>query len=108
MQPQAQKETYEVLITMFQFFRDNADMIATGGRGDREIFIYKASKTGKFAKQHCLRGHTGWIIQLLFDTENHLLSGSEDATIRLWHVLSGKPSPISGIRIIHDGYCDNL
>ena len=65
-------------------------MIATGGRGDREIFIYKASKTGKFAKQHCLRGHTGWIIQLLFDTENHLLSGSEDATIRLWHVLSGK------------------
>ena len=56
-------------------------MIATGGRGDREIFVYKASKAGKFAKQHCLRGHTGWIIQLLFDTENHLLSGSEDATI---------------------------
>ena len=65
-------------------------MIATGGRGDREIFVYKASKAGKFAKQHCLRGHTGWIIQLLFDTENHLLSGSEDATIRLWHVGSGK------------------
>ena len=64
-------------------------MIATGGRGDREIFVYKASKAGKFAKQHCLRGHTGWIIQLLFDTENHLLSGSEDATIRLWHVGSG-------------------
>ena len=65
-------------------------MIATGGRGDREIFVYKASKAGKIAKQHCLRGHTGWIIQLLFDTENHLLSGSEDATIRLWHVGSGK------------------
>ena len=65
-------------------------MIATGGRGDREIFVYKASKAGKFTKQHCLRGHTGWIIQLLFDTENHLLSGSEDATIRLWHVGSGK------------------
>ena len=65
-------------------------MVATGGRGDLEIFVYKASKTGKFAKQHCLRGHTGWIIQLLFDTENHLLSGSEDATIRLWHVVSGK------------------
>ena len=68
----------------------DTDMVATGGRGDREIFVYKASKTGKFAKQHCLRGHTGWIIQLLFDTENHLLSGSEDATIRLWHVVSGK------------------
>jgi len=66
------------------------DMIATGGRGDREIFVYKASKAGKFTKQHCLRGHTGWIIQLLFDTENHLLSGSEDATIRLWHVGSGE------------------
>lgn len=65
-------------------------MIATGGKGDREIFVYQASKEGKLTKMHCLRGHTGWIIQLLFDTENHLLSGSEDATIRLWHLTSGE------------------
>ena len=32
--------------------------------------LVEKGKTGKFAKQHCLRGHTGWIIQLLFDTEN--------------------------------------
>ena len=35
------------------------DVIATGGKGDREIFIYKASNLGKLTKQHCLRGHTG-------------------------------------------------
>ena len=65
-------------------------MIATGGKGDREIFVYKAGKAGKLTKLHCLRGHTGWIIQLLFDTEDHLLSASEDATIRLWHLVSGE------------------
>ena len=32
---------------------------------------------------------SGWIIQLLFDTEDHLLSGSEDATIRLWDLVTG-------------------
>ena len=31
----------------------------------------------------------GWIIQIIFDTEDHLISGSEDATIRLWHLVSG-------------------
>merc|ERR1712223_1316355 len=65
------------------------NLVATGGKGDREIFVYKASKLGKLSKQHCLRGHTGWIIQIIFDTEDHLISGSEDATIRLWHLVSG-------------------
>ena len=32
---------------------------------------------------------TGWIIQLIFDSEDHLVSGSEDATIRLWDLISG-------------------
>ena len=32
---------------------------------------------------------SGWIIQIIFDTEDHLISGSEDATIRLWHLVSG-------------------
>ena len=41
------------------FFSENVDTIATGGKGDREIFVYKASKLGKLSKQHCLRGHTG-------------------------------------------------
>ena len=31
----------------------------------------------------------GWIIQLIFDSEDHLVSGSEDATIRLWDLISG-------------------
>ena len=82
------------------------DTVATGGKGDREIFVYKANKAGKLTKLHCLRGHTGkqtadivnkqltlmilgWIIQLLFDTEDHILSGSEDATIRLWDLVTG-------------------
>ena len=84
------------------------DTVATGGKGDREIFVYKANNAGKLTKLHCLRGHTGtsfwhensnflsdfqifsgWIIQLLFDTEDHLLSGSEDATIRLWDLVTG-------------------
>ena len=41
-----------------QIFSD-VDTIATGGKGDREIFVYKATKAGKFTKKHCLRGHTG-------------------------------------------------
>jgi len=68
---------------------DESDVIATGGKGDREIFVYKSSKLGKLTKTHCLRGHTGWIIQLIFDSEDHLVSGSEDATIRLWDLISG-------------------
>ena len=35
------------------------DTVATGGKGDREIFVYKANKAGKFTQLHCLRGHTG-------------------------------------------------
>ena len=44
------------------FFSENVDTIATGGKGDREIFVYKASKLGKLSKQHCLRGHTGMYV----------------------------------------------
>ena len=35
------------------------DTVATGGKGDREIFVYKANNAGKLTKLHCLRGHTG-------------------------------------------------
>ena len=35
------------------------DTVATGGKGDREIFVYKGNKAGKLTKLHCLRGHTG-------------------------------------------------
>jgi WD40 repeat protein len=38
----------------------------------------------------------GWIIQLLFDTEDHLISGSEDATIRLWDLVTG-----DAIHVVH-------
>ena len=41
------------------FYSDESDVIATGGKGDREIFVYKSSKLGKLTKTHCLRGHTG-------------------------------------------------
>ncbi len=68
---------------------DQEEMVATGGKGDREIFVYKSS-TGKLTQMHCLRGHNGWIIQLLFDQQSHLLSASEDTTIRLWHLVSGE------------------
>ena len=48
----------EMLFLKWLIFSET-DVIATGGKGDREIFIYKASNLGKLTKQHCLRGHTG-------------------------------------------------
>ena len=71
----------ETCLKMSRFFRDS-DTIATGGRGDHEVFIYKATKVGKLSRQHCLKGHSGWIIQIVFDTQNHILTASEDTTIR--------------------------
>ncbi len=32
---------------------------------------------------------TGWIIQLIITGEDQLVSGSEDATIRVWDLLTG-------------------
>lgn len=39
--------------------RESTDIVATGGKGDREIFVYEATKSGKLTKLHCFRGHTG-------------------------------------------------
>ena len=41
------------------FFSVNADYVATGGRGDKAIFVYKISKEGKFNRLFKLQGHTG-------------------------------------------------
>ena len=41
------------------FYSENADFIATGGRGDKAIFVYKASNEGKFNRLFKLQGHTG-------------------------------------------------
>jgi len=86
---------------------EKEDFIATGGRGDKAIFVYKSSNEGKFNRLFKLQGHTGWVTQTIFidclkpnstssqepkdeTKENnqqcpkYLLSGSEDGTIKLW------------------------
>ena len=47
---------YQILDFLFY---SEVDTVATGGKGDREIFVYKANNAGKLTKLHCLRGHTG-------------------------------------------------
>ena len=44
---------------MSLFFSENADFVATGGRGDKAIFVYKVSNEGKFNRIFKLQGHTG-------------------------------------------------
>ena len=38
---------------------DAGDLVATGGRGDKAIFVYEASKAGKLQKKLKLEGHSG-------------------------------------------------
>lgn len=39
---------------------------------------------------HTLRGHDGWIRALAVTTDNHLISGGDDGTVRRWSLKSGK------------------
>lgn len=72
--------------------QSKGDVVATGGKGDREIFVYDVSEQGKLSKRHRLQGHKGWIIEiLLLVEEDQLISGSEDATIRIWDLTTGQP-----------------
>ena len=41
------------------FYSEKEDFIATGGRGDKAIFVYKSSNEGKFNRLFKLQGHTG-------------------------------------------------
>ena len=41
--------------------RDDCDIVATGGKGDKALFIYNVSKQGKFSKKYKLEGHKGII-----------------------------------------------
>ena len=57
---------------------------ASGGRGDKSIFLYETDSAGKLWRRAQFEGHEGWVTHLLFLDENLLISGSEDATVRFW------------------------
>jgi len=70
--------------------------VASGGRGDKDIYVYETDVKGKLWRRHKFSGHEGWVTQLLFVSEGSgsskaavLASGSEDAGVRLWCLVRG-------------------
>ncbi len=45
--------------------------VASGGRGDKTIFVYETDEKGKLWRRHKFQGHEGWVTQLVF-AGNHL------------------------------------
>ena len=41
---------------------ESGDIVATGGRGDKAIFIYNSTNAGKLERRHKLHGHAGKIM----------------------------------------------
>lgn len=62
---------------------------ASGGRGDKAIFVYETDAAGKLWRRFRFDGHEGWINHLVFIDESTLVSGSEDADIRIWDLRRG-------------------
>ena len=40
-------------------FRDNCDLCATGGKGDKALNVYNVSRQGQLTRKHKLQGHKG-------------------------------------------------
>ena len=40
--------------------------VASGGRGDKAIFVYETDGAGKLWRRHRFDGHEGWVTQLVF------------------------------------------
>jgi len=74
---------------------DGCDTVATGGKGDKAIFVYSASNQGKLTKRFKLQGHKGWIVSMAFvgsagdGGPKFLVSGSQDAAIKVWDLEGG-------------------
>lgn len=62
--------------------------LASGGKGDKKIFVYETDDKGKLWKRFSFEGHDGWVTQLVF-MDDYLVSGSEDASIRIWDLTRG-------------------
>ncbi len=43
--------------------------VASGGRGDKAIFVYETDRQGKLWRRHRFDGHEGWVTHLVFPGE---------------------------------------
>ncbi|QQP57001.1 Uncharacterized protein FKW44_001850 [Caligus rogercresseyi] len=59
--------------------------VATGGKGDKLIFVYEAQS---LKPKYKLEGHTGWITGL-FVQDSILISSSADQCIKTWNLTNG-------------------
>ena len=53
------KRCLQYVILHFLRSDDSGDIVATGGRGDKSIFIYHSTTLGKLERKHKLHGHAG-------------------------------------------------
>ena len=68
-------------------YSPNGRMIISGD-WDNSLLLWDAT-TGKCLNR--LPGHTGDITAVLFASNEFIISSSEDKTVRIWHVETGKP-----------------
>jgi WD40 repeat protein len=64
----------------------NGTKVVTGSR-DRTIQIYNAA-TGNC--DATLTGHTGWVTNVAWETDDRVISSSDDGTTRVWELPAGK------------------
>ncbi len=60
------RPTFMKSIPILSFFlnvsfrsEESRDIVATGGRGDKTIFVYNSTKFGELERKHKLHGHSG-------------------------------------------------
>ncbi|GAB6904218.1 hypothetical protein JCM12296A_00520 [Desulfosarcina cetonica] len=72
-------------ISMIRFGKDAETIVTASNDG-----LLKVHDTATLKTLHVLEGHTHWVTHFAFCGDTHLLSASDDHTVRLWEIAGGR------------------